>query len=81
MQAILQIRSEIKDKDKNARGAATGSAIAFVSPQINYKLFDVNIAASYDYPFYKNYYGRQLAINDAFSVNLSYQFDTATIFE
>lgn len=72
---ILQFRHEIKEKDTEPEiRTNTGSTIMFISPQLSYKYNEFNIAVLYDYPFYKNYYAPQLAVKQAFSINLSYQF-------
>lgn len=73
---ILQLRNEIKAKDKlqDKLMPNSGGYLLFLCPQLNYNIDALNITAIFDYPVYKYYNGKQLSNNFSIALNLSYIF-------
>ncbi len=80
--AILQIRNEIKGKNKylskDIPGAQwkyvpnSGSVVFFMSPQLNYTLKELwNFSLTFDIPLYQYYQKKQMAIDYAFNINVT----------
>ncbi len=80
--AILQIRNEIKGKNKYLSKDITdaewknvpnsGSVVFFMSPQLNYTLEELwNISITFDIPLYQYYQKKQMAIDYAFNINVT----------
>ena len=74
--AILQFRNDIREKDSQPGFTTrTGSSIIYISPQLSYSLSGLNLALLYECPIYRNYYEPQLAIREAISLSLTYEFE------
>ena len=75
LSAFFEIRNELRSKDykENKTLNNTGSSIFYISPQLNYTLYGLNISVFYDYPFYQLFNGSQLGINYSLGINLTYQ--------
>lgn len=75
---ILQLRNEIRGRDKTAGGwkESSGSTIFYISPQINYVIKEKwNISLMLDLPLYQNFRGTQLASNYGLSLNFARDFN------
>lgn len=75
---ILQLRNEIRTKDKTINGwkESSGSTIFYFSPQINYTVNERwNISAMIDLPVYQYFNGTQLATRYGISLNLARDFN------
>jgi hypothetical protein len=75
---ILQIRNEIRNKDKTANGwkESSGSTIFYLSPQINYFIKEKwNVSLMFDLPIYQYFNGIQLATKYGLSLNIARDFE------
>ncbi len=75
--AILQIRNELRGKDKTATGwkTSSGSSILYLSPQINTYIREKwNVSVTLDFPVYQNFNGTQLASRFGASLNFARDF-------
>jgi hypothetical protein len=70
---VLQLRNEYRFMDYTTRSeSSTGGEVMILSAQISYSLFSKwHIAGLFDYPFYKNYNGRQLTSMYSFAFSLT----------
>ena len=70
---VLQLRNEFRFKDYTTKyEGSTGGEVMILSAQISYSLFHKwHIAGLFDYPFYKNYNGRQLTPKYSFAFSLT----------
>jgi hypothetical protein len=70
---VLQVRNEYRFKDYTEEFEAnTGGEVMILSAQISYSLFyKWHIAGLFDYPFLKNYNGRQLTSKYSFAFSLT----------
>lgn len=76
--AILQLRNEIRNKDKTVNGwkESSGSTIFYFSPQINYTIKEKwNISAMIDLPVYQYFNGTQLATKYGLTLNFARDFN------
>ena len=74
---ILQIRNEIRSKDKTVNGwkESSGSTIFYFSPQINYTIKEKwNVSVMVDLPVYQYFNGTQLATKYGISLNFARDF-------
>jgi len=74
---ILQIRNEIRNKDKTVNGwkESSGSTIFYFAPQINYTIREKwNVSIMVDLPVYQNFNGTQLATKYGMSLNFARDF-------
>ncbi|MFH1321286.1 MAG: transporter [Bacteroidota bacterium] len=74
---ILQIRNEIRNKDKTVNGwkESSGSTIFYFSPQINYAIKEKwNVSVMVDLPVYHYFNGTQLATKYGMSLNFARDF-------
>jgi len=75
---ILQLRNEIRNKDKTVNGwkESSGSTIFCFSPQINYTIKEKwNLSVMFDLPVYQYFNGIQLATKYGISLNLARDFN------
>ena len=74
---ILQLRNEIKEKDKEegAEIPNSGGILFFISPQLNFSFSNFFVSALFDYPLYRYYNSRQLAGKYSFALNFMWQMD------
>jgi hypothetical protein len=75
---ILQVRNEIRNKDKTINGwkESSGSTIFYVSPQINYFIKEKwNVSLMLDLPVYQHFNGIQLATRYGLSLNFARDFN------
>lgn len=79
--AMLELRNEFRAKDRYDGNLIndSGSLVFVVSPQINYKLNDFYLSAFFDYPFYNDYNGKQLA--NSYSLGMALTWQTELDFE
>jgi hypothetical protein len=70
---VLQVRNEFRFKDYTTKPeGSTGGEVMILSAQVSYSLFGKwHIAGLFDYPFYKNYNGRQLTPKYSFAFSLT----------
>jgi hypothetical protein len=76
--AILQLRNEIRSKDKTVNGwkESSGSTIFYLAPQINYTLKEKwNVSLMVDLPVYQYFNGIQLATKYGITLNLARDFN------
>ncbi len=76
--AKLQIRNQIRERamNKDIIVDATGGYVAFVVPQLSYRLYKTwGITAAWEQPIYKNMNGRQLTNKYAYSIKLTKNFN------
>ena len=75
LSAGLEIRDEYRARDEyqGKKVKDSGGSIVVVSPQLNYRISNFNIAAMYDFPVYNYYYGNQLANSYSFGMKLTWQ--------
>lgn len=73
---LLALRHEYRDFDKrnDITQTSTGGNYLFLTPQINYNLFEWNVSCLFDLPIYRKVNGRQLAGKYAFSITLLKSF-------
>jgi len=74
---ILQIRNEIRNKDKTVNGwkESSGSTIFYLSPQINYTIREKwNVSIFTDLPVYQYFNGTQLATKYGISLSFARDF-------
>jgi hypothetical protein len=74
---ILQIRNEIRNKDKTLTGLkeSSGGSIFYTSPQINYFIKEKwNVSVIVDIPVYQYFNGTQLATKYGISMNFARDF-------
>lgn len=72
--AILQVRNEIRSRDKTVNGwkESSGSTLFYTSPQIVWTIRELwNISLMCDIPVYQYFNGTQLAARYGLSLNLS----------
>ena len=75
--AILQVRHEYRDRNKNFGNTVvnSGSNLVYVSPQINYNLKELwNISVIVDIPCYQYFNGLQLSNKWAYSLSITRDF-------
>jgi hypothetical protein len=75
--ALFEIRNEYRSKDKYLGNSVgdSGGIIFVASPQLSYMLSDFFLSAMFDYPFYKNYNGKQLSNSYSFGLMCTWQTD------
>jgi hypothetical protein len=72
--AVLQVRNEYRLRDiaSGSHEGNTGGEVMIASAQVSYSLFGKwHIAGLFDFPFYKNYNGRQLSPKYSFAFSLT----------
>ena len=82
--AIIQIRNEWKTNDKDMKPVDgsdgkilnSGYDLVTLSPQLSYSIAGKwNFTASYDFPVYKHYNGKQLTPSYSFAISLTRDFN------
>ena len=81
--AVMEVRNELRGVDRIIQtdntvldlNDRTGGQIILVSPRIMYAIGGKwNIAVLYDFPLYRNYNGKQMALDYSFAISLSRDF-------
>lgn len=73
--AMLELRNEYRAKDRYNGNLIndSGSLVFALCPQVSYKVDDFYLSAYFDYPFYKDYNGKQLANSYSLGMVLTWQ--------
>jgi hypothetical protein len=74
---VLQVRNEYRFKDYTTKlEPATGGEVMILSAQISYSILcKWHVAGLFDFPFYKNFNGRQLTSKYSFAFSLTRDLD------